>query len=994
MTDKIQKLAASYTPEWTFDTGYPDIGTAIGLVYADQSEETLTAMANIAERYHTEFVNFLDLSLLPAKPAKSVCLLSLLGDTITGTHVPKNTKLTASLMDREDVIFETDHSLYVTGSRLTDVFMTSAETGRITPLKGRYVEPVFVEKDYPEDWDEDPEGVVNLPEMKPFNLFNEQRTIGDDAILFYHRSLFDVVNEEKIYVRLEEAEELYNLILEGKRGFYYYTGGKLQPVDGVEEEGDGCTLKITASKPFDKITIDETDYSLLVLRTEEPVTTVNTASDVVFASKGDAKPAVLVTDGNTDMNPRSFMPFVGDLSLYSEIYIGCDDYFAKGDSRAKVSFNLSFVERQLSISREEEDKSLKIIKRKPKILHMDVPVSVYAQEIVVEYYNGIGWTVLPCENDLTGLFADGQSRKVEFSFTVPEDWEPTTEGSATGRYLRIRLLKADNCYLRPAIHYMPLMEDLDIEYSYRDSYVPAEKVVAIRDLDKSDITYSFSSAEKPYALFSPSNNHMDALYLGFDKRIEEGPASIFFRMNEDNRFAELKCRFEYSTSKGFNAMKVVDHTDSFTKTGTIMFVPMPDMERVEIEGKKRYWIRIVCSNKNVDKDALLPKILSIDPNAVMVSNIETSETRDFYVDEVVPGMTFDLVERNILSADVWVNELGSLSSETMERMEQEMPGSIKCTKNDTGTYTSFYVLWEEVTNFLASDSRRIYVLDRANHRLVFGDGIHADYPRVVDYVSFKVRIRRCVGSIGNVPENTITSSRGNIRFIGGITNPVKAYGGSDMESIPMALNRGANMLHSRDRLISVGDYERAIRGFSDSIDQVKCLVTTDTSAFSLPDKDIVLVLLMKDFGYGSFSFHQIKNQLKEFICQYCELTVSEDSIGIMEPIFVELSVDIWADILELEDSFELAPLVQQVLDDYLNPVSGEGSVGWSIGTIPRVSQIQMCLSSLKSRLTIRKVAVTAEYTDSTGIHTKDLAELEVMPYMVAKSGKHNVHIMH
>lgn len=993
--NKIQRLAGSYTPEWIFDTDNPDVGTAIGLVYADQSEETLSAMADIAERYHTEFVNFLDLSLLPAKPAKSVCLLSLVGDTIPGSHVPKNTKLVSSLMDREDVIFETDHSLYVTGSRITDIFMTGAKSGRITPLKGRYEEPVYIEKDMPEEWeDENPNGVVNLPNMVPFSLFNETRTIGDDAILFYHTSLFDVAEGEKIYVRIEEGEELYDLIMQGKRQFFYYTSGELTPVDGIEELGDGKTIKVSTQKPFDKVNINDVDYSLLVLRTAEPVSSVNTAGNVLFASKGDAKPAVLVTDGNTDMNPLSFMPFVGDLSLYSEVYIGCDDYFAKGNSRAKISFDLSFVERQLSITREEEDKSLKIIKRKPRVLHMDVPVSVYAQEIVIEYFNGIGWSTLPCDNDLNTLFADGQSRSVEFAFTVPTDWEPTTEGSATGRYLRIRLLKADNCYLRPAIHYMPLIQNLDVEYTYQESYVNADKMVAIRNLEKRDITYNFASSEKPYALFAPSNHHMDALYLGFDRRIEEGPVSIFFRMNEDNRFAKIKCRFEYSTSVGFSAMKVVDHTESFTKSGTIMFVPMPDMEKYEIEGKKRYWIRIVCNKKNEENDSLQPRILSIDPNAVMVSNIETSEIREFYLDEVVPGMSFDLVETNILSADVWVNELGNLSSESMMRMEQELGSRIRCTKNDTGIYTSFFVLWDEASNFLTTDKRRVYMLDRANHRLIFGDGIHADYPRMVDASSFMVRIRRCVGSLGNVPENSIRSSRSNIRFIGSITNPIKAYGGSDMESIPMALTRGANMLHSRDRLISVGDYERAIKSFSDSIDKVKCLVVSDNNTLIMPDKDIVLVILMKDYGYGSFSFHHIKTQLEDYICQYCELTISKDRLGIMEPVFVELSVDIWADVLEIEDSFELAPLVQQVLDNYLNPVKEDGSEGWAIGTIPRVSQIQMCLSSLKSRLTIKKVAVTAEYTDSTGVHTKDLAELEIMPYMVAKSGNHNVHIMH
>ena len=41
---KIGAAAASYTPEWDFNPGDPDIGSALALVYADMLGETARQM--------------------------------------------------------------------------------------------------------------------------------------------------------------------------------------------------------------------------------------------------------------------------------------------------------------------------------------------------------------------------------------------------------------------------------------------------------------------------------------------------------------------------------------------------------------------------------------------------------------------------------------------------------------------------------------------------------------------------------------------------------------------------------------------------------------------------------------------------------------------------------------------------------------------------------------------------------------------------------------
>jgi len=69
--ERIGELAASYAPEWHFDREDPDIGSVIAKLFAGQMEENIGHCNQVLDRYHREFVNFLGLSLLPAKPARS-----------------------------------------------------------------------------------------------------------------------------------------------------------------------------------------------------------------------------------------------------------------------------------------------------------------------------------------------------------------------------------------------------------------------------------------------------------------------------------------------------------------------------------------------------------------------------------------------------------------------------------------------------------------------------------------------------------------------------------------------------------------------------------------------------------------------------------------------------------------------------------------------------------------------------------------------------------
>ena len=122
---RIEELAKSYTPEWHYSKDDPDIGVTIAKIFAGQMSDNINIYNQVIEKYHTEFVNMLDISLLPAKPASALVLFDLVNDTVPGVEIPRGTQLIAQPDDADEpIIYETSNSIYVSNAVFTTAFMT------------------------------------------------------------------------------------------------------------------------------------------------------------------------------------------------------------------------------------------------------------------------------------------------------------------------------------------------------------------------------------------------------------------------------------------------------------------------------------------------------------------------------------------------------------------------------------------------------------------------------------------------------------------------------------------------------------------------------------------------------------------------------------------------------------------------------------------------------------------------------------------------------
>lgn len=982
---EMRRLGTSYTPEWYFDEKSEDAGVVIAKIFATQTAENIRHFNQTLERYRVEFANMYGVNVSAAKPADSIVVMRLAdGYQRGGIQVKKGTQLVGEGSDGEEIVFETQHDMCVTGSRLKAFYQVSASHQFIETYSHSHEETEWnVERDVSLK-NSDGAELAGIP---LFGWKGEHRPC--QILMLTHPYLFKASNP-RIMLRfdgdLPSGEIARLLTLNHHFSFHYVTSEGIQEFKEVIVKDD-IVILIRDGQEAKKVSDNDNDTSAILIQMQKPVTenvilkTVN-----ILTAETDLEPDML-WNGRDMQGEKEFLPFTHEFSLYQDLYIGQHELFRHKGSEITMHFSLSF-ESFDKAKKAEESEELKVIKKIPKA---QVKRNVYdclIQEVTFEYFNGKGWKKLVSDSNVSQLFArEDNAGEHDISFQIPFDWETTSQGGYEQQMIRMQIIRADNCYMQDVCYHYPVIKNLHFRLAGDDKGRKPSSVTMQNGNVIKDLTSQFQNLESVNT-FSRIPYEGEYAYFGFDRPFGDGIISFFLDLKENLGQNGADIKYSYSSMKGFKPLKVVDRTDNLQHSGTIMFANPLDMTPMELEGSTRYWIRMEDVGGFYSKDIGNNPILShFYTNACNVSNIMTLDEEDYYLDVAKNGMRFPLYASNVLETEVWVNEKEQLTGAEMEYMLKETPQLVRAEYNFMHEIEEFYCLWHEIEDFdLATSQDKVYMLDRISNEIVFGDGIRVKIPLCTESIAFKVRIRCCDGDKGNVLPGTITQFRGNILSVDEITNPVNAYGGSRIEDMEAALRRGSNILGARRRLVSSLDYEREVSLYSDNIAQVACVIGEDKDGTKAAGM-ISMVLLMKDYEMGSFSFKSIQKELKQYLLTSCEMTCAPEEIQVVEPIFAKISLGLW---LKVKDETRGIAVKQQFADsisEFLNPVK---SSRWHIGKMPTQSQIRLMLSHLEEDAYIEYMTISVNYTDATGTHEVELDELKVSPFMICCNGTHKI----
>ena len=274
-------------------------------------------------------------------------------------------------------------------------------------------------------------------------------------------------------------------------------------------------------------------------------------------------------------------------------------------------------------------------------------------------------------------------------------------------------------------------------------------------------------------------------------------------------------------------------------------------------------------------------------------------------------------------------------------------------------------------------------MDRGSNELIFGDGVFVRIPQNITSIAFKTNVLCCDGEKANIKAGKIDRFRGTVISVEQVVNPIDAYGGTDLERLQHALKRGCDTLASQRRMVTEQDYIREALAFSDMVTQAACV--------SAQDGVIRLVLLMRDYQKGTYSFRRVQQPLREHLAECCEAACGRDWLQVCLPVFVKISVQIWLDLPELSKSIEIRQCWHERIMAFLEPVNARGEIQWKFGKLPRTGQIRLMLNTLTDAAKIVHMNILAEYVEGTHTFVEELDKVVANPFMICTNGTHKIY---
>lgn len=400
-----------------------------------------------------------------------------------------------------------------------------------------------------------------------------------------------------------------------------------------------------------------------------------------------------------------------------------------------------------------------------------------------EFWNGKGWKTIKGVNDTTNKLRGGT-----VSFICPNDIEPAVINGHKNYWIRVRIIGGDygkeieivgNGVQKGTVT-PPKIYNLLIGY-FNENSQALEHIKTYNNLDYKNIPEEGKASDKPFKPFEPLDDEHKTLYLGFDNKLEKGPVSIFFDIEEvEMRDEWVRIEWQYCIITAgkitWNRLEVLDETDAFAKSGTVEFVLPDNFSKCRRFGEELYWIRAAVDTEDGLK-LNNPLVKGIYINTAWTIHAETIKDELLGSSNGGAKQSFFFSRFPVISSDVWVNEISGLSDGERKKITEEKTINSIENKDEKGNTTEFWIQWTSVDDLLSySENDRYYEVDKSSGVIRFGDGKHGRIPPAGKN-NIKADYRTGGGTKGNVDSSAINTLKTSIAFVDKVFNPIPSGGG-------------------------------------------------------------------------------------------------------------------------------------------------------------------------------------------------------------------------
>ena len=957
----IADIAGNYTPEWNFNLEDPDIGSALAYIYADMTEDTLRQLERVRYKNRLEFFNSLGATQRSASPARGFEVFRLVQDAPGGTEVEAHTGMTAEVSgtDGGTVRFETREDLYVTPAQPVCLYLTDGRKDGIYKLSD------------------------NLQKLcSPIVLFREkEENLQKHELYLAHGEILSIQGEACIEISFYahgnqplQKEILKALADPAVACFSYWTGENWQEFSQVSLLKDGLSLQKDVSLPaFGKMQLGGSETCVIRCQVKDIAKTGQISVEkLLLGGRGTNLKPQYIYGASVECSLKEFFPFGEHMNLYDEVYFGSEEALAKRGALVTLSFCLDFMQISSETNPEEAPIEWKWVMKRSDF-SPDQEYDITVEEVIWEYYNGIGWSRLFSDGKYGDIFRnlpEGQHRQRAMTFICPQDMAPILVNSCETCYIRARILKMSNLYKTEGKYIAPLMGNPMFSYDYREAQKPPQALCIENNGEHSSLSGTeLEKTDRTIELFRGLTEKEKCLYLGFHLPPVGAPLRMLWVMENILPRQRGGICWEYEGSRGFREMNAADLTGHLSRTGSVTFVGQKDFRKTSHFGQDMYWIRLrdesgFYSDRN--ENLIFPVLQSLWMNAVEIRHMEREETEYFTLDHYEEGCSFKLTFGNI----------DEIRVEVLEGSEEK----------------EHWVVWEEVPDLeLCPGGRRGCQIDRGAGTVKFGNGSHGRVPPFGKSEGIRVHYKCGGGSKGNVEPGKVNKLNRTVGFVSSVSNPMALWGGLDPESPAEAIRRCSARLRHWDRAVTARDYEELALEASGVLQKVRCFGGKNDRG----EKEagaVTLVIYPENRQGDKNLYYTVQEDIRKYLAPRMDPGIlKRGQLFITEPKLAEVQVRAEVTVDDFQDIFQVRRRGQERIRAFLDPVSGHfDGGGWNIGQFPDAVQIQNILREIPKIRWISKIYFMTFVNGPRGRQEVEPESIRRHPFVLPECGEAEV----
>lgn len=520
-----------------------------------------------------------------------------------------------------------------------------------------------------------------------------------------------------------------------------------------------------------------------------------------------------------------------------------------------------------------------------------------------------------------------------------------------------------------------------------DLVMPPCSLISVK-VGRDDEVYDESDLLKggaPFDAFAEVPQPGDTLLLG----LHEGMPSCAVQLHFDCRVEGVgvvpddpPLVWEAWDGQGWVACDVDDDgTGGLNATGDVV-IHLPPTHAASLQDRQRAgWVRCRVLEPREDQPfyTASPEIVAASARTVG-GTARAVHARDI-VDETVgmsegvPGQRFRLNHGPVLAGD------GGL--------EIEVAGG------------SGWDIWAQVDDFADHDSSdRVFVLDEVSGELAFGPGVRFVDGTIRQYgavppkgAPIRVpRYRTGGGARGNVAARTVTQMMSAVPLVDRVVNRRPASGGVDVEPIDNARERGPIVLRTRNRAVTVEDYEHLAKAAAPEIARVRCVpVVEGEDAGSVR----VLVVPAVSASGGQLRFEELvpaDETLARIAAHLDERRTIGSRVVVEPPLYQGVTILARLRPHRTANGQRLHDTAVAALHAYFHPTTGgPDATGWPFGRPVHVGEVYAVLQGLEGTEFVEEASLFAA-DPITGDRGDPVDRIDLDPNALLFSFEHRVRV--